>query len=234
MEVLLGVLGAGECLSGGGDGEDWDSEAPDRKALLTLDCLRELVHRLLASSSDQRTGGDQLCVGELLQTAQLGPHRHSAGQRSPVATPLSALGESICGVTGEHARWVDLSLVSCSLILTASLFWILFSVSLRNHSGHVECSDRPVLQAIFLNSNCFEHLTRLLQNSKVSSSTDATFPDHHAFGFIQFWVKIELNNDYVMSLFFWEHSYKFSLQKNLQRKSSKPLRDESIFNSKQK
>uniref|UniRef100_A0A674BG19 Neurobeachin-like protein 2 n=1 Tax=Salmo trutta TaxID=8032 RepID=A0A674BG19_SALTR len=31
------------------------------------------------------------------------------------------------------------------------------------------CSDRPVLQAIFLNSNCFEHLTRLLQNSKVWS-----------------------------------------------------------------
>ncbi|KAJ4920566.1 hypothetical protein JOQ06_022127 [Pogonophryne albipinna] len=29
------------------------------------------------------------------------------------------------------------------------------------------CSDRPVLQAIFLNSNCFEHLARLLQNSKV-------------------------------------------------------------------
>ncbi|CAG01002.1 unnamed protein product, partial [Tetraodon nigroviridis] len=27
--------------------------------------------------------------------------------------------------------------------------------------------DRPVLQAMFLNSNCFEHLTRLLQNSKV-------------------------------------------------------------------
>ncbi|XP_069053303.1 neurobeachin-like protein 1 isoform X1 [Lepisosteus oculatus] len=30
-----------------------------------------------------------------------------------------------------------------------------------------ECSDRPVLQAIFLNSNCFEHLIRLLQNSKL-------------------------------------------------------------------
>lgn len=30
------------------------------------------------------------------------------------------------------------------------------------------CSDRPVLQAIFLNSNCFEHLIRLLQNSKVT------------------------------------------------------------------
>lgn len=33
----------------------------------------------------------------------------------------------------------------------------------------LNCSDRPVLQAIFLNSNCFEHLTRLLQNSKVES-----------------------------------------------------------------
>ncbi|KAG2459435.1 NBEL1 protein, partial [Polypterus senegalus] len=29
------------------------------------------------------------------------------------------------------------------------------------------CSDRPVLQAVYLNSNCFEHLIRLLQNSKV-------------------------------------------------------------------
>uniref|UniRef100_A0A4W3HRR0 Neurobeachin-like protein 2 n=1 Tax=Callorhinchus milii TaxID=7868 RepID=A0A4W3HRR0_CALMI len=31
----------------------------------------------------------------------------------------------------------------------------------------LNCPDRPVLQAIFLNSNCFEHLTRLIQNSKV-------------------------------------------------------------------
>ncbi|XP_028661999.2 neurobeachin-like protein 1 isoform X1 [Erpetoichthys calabaricus] len=29
------------------------------------------------------------------------------------------------------------------------------------------CSDRPVLQAVYLNSNCFEHLIRLLQNSKL-------------------------------------------------------------------
>ncbi|XP_053514799.1 neurobeachin-like protein 1 isoform X2 [Artibeus jamaicensis] len=29
------------------------------------------------------------------------------------------------------------------------------------------CTDRPVLQAIFLNSNCFEHLIRLLQNCKL-------------------------------------------------------------------
>uniref|UniRef100_A0A8C4UVC3 Neurobeachin like 1 n=1 Tax=Falco tinnunculus TaxID=100819 RepID=A0A8C4UVC3_FALTI len=31
----------------------------------------------------------------------------------------------------------------------------------------LDCTDRPVLQAIFLNSNCFEHLIRLLQNCKV-------------------------------------------------------------------
>uniref|UniRef100_A0A8D2NFF9 Neurobeachin-like protein 2 n=1 Tax=Zonotrichia albicollis TaxID=44394 RepID=A0A8D2NFF9_ZONAL len=32
----------------------------------------------------------------------------------------------------------------------------------------LDCTDRPVLQAIFLNSNCFEHLIRLLQNSELS------------------------------------------------------------------
>lgn len=54
MEVLLGVLGAGECIGVGEEGEDWDGAAPDRKAVLTLCCLREVVHSLLASSSDQR------------------------------------------------------------------------------------------------------------------------------------------------------------------------------------
>ncbi len=55
MEVLMRVLAdcsMGSCSSD--EGEDWDSEAPDRKALLTLGCLREVVQRLLASSSDQR------------------------------------------------------------------------------------------------------------------------------------------------------------------------------------
>ncbi|KAM8934102.1 neurobeachin-like protein 1 [Pelodytes ibericus] len=31
----------------------------------------------------------------------------------------------------------------------------------------LNCTDRPVLQAIFLNSNCFEHLIRLLQNCRL-------------------------------------------------------------------
>lgn len=31
----------------------------------------------------------------------------------------------------------------------------------------LQCPDRPVLQAVFLNNNCFEHILRLIQNSKV-------------------------------------------------------------------
>uniref|UniRef100_A0A8C4XCF7 Neurobeachin-like protein 2 n=1 Tax=Erpetoichthys calabaricus TaxID=27687 RepID=A0A8C4XCF7_ERPCA len=31
----------------------------------------------------------------------------------------------------------------------------------------LNCADRPVLQAIFLNNNCFEHILRLIQNSKL-------------------------------------------------------------------
>uniref|UniRef100_A0AAX7TS96 Neurobeachin-like protein 2 n=1 Tax=Astatotilapia calliptera TaxID=8154 RepID=A0AAX7TS96_ASTCA len=39
----------------------------------------------------------------------------------------------------------------------------------------LQCSDRPVLQAIFLNNNCFEHILRLIQNSKVRASPLKTF-----------------------------------------------------------
>uniref|UniRef100_A0A8D0HDG0 Neurobeachin-like protein 2 n=1 Tax=Sphenodon punctatus TaxID=8508 RepID=A0A8D0HDG0_SPHPU len=38
---------------------------------------------------------------------------------------------------------------------------------LNSITAMLDCTDRPVLQAIFLNSNCFEHLIRLLQNCKV-------------------------------------------------------------------
>uniref|UniRef100_A0A6Q2X5B5 Neurobeachin-like 1 n=1 Tax=Esox lucius TaxID=8010 RepID=A0A6Q2X5B5_ESOLU len=110
MEVLLRVLGDYE--GGDADGEDWDSQAPDRKALLTLGCLREVVHSLLASSSDQR----QVCF------------------------------PSVQFLDGFYLFWFYLGFIILDMFL---------------------CSDRPVLQAIFLNSNCFEHLTRLLQNSKV-------------------------------------------------------------------
>uniref|UniRef100_A0A672J9K9 Neurobeachin-like protein 2 n=1 Tax=Salarias fasciatus TaxID=181472 RepID=A0A672J9K9_SALFA len=34
----------------------------------------------------------------------------------------------------------------------------------------LQCPDRPVLQAVFLNNNCFEHIIRLIQNSKLFQS----------------------------------------------------------------
>ncbi|XP_078109197.1 neurobeachin-like protein 2 isoform X2 [Sander vitreus] len=34
----------------------------------------------------------------------------------------------------------------------------------------LQCTDRPVLQAVFLNNNCFEHILRLIQNSKLFQS----------------------------------------------------------------
>ncbi|XP_040899506.1 neurobeachin-like protein 2 isoform X3 [Toxotes jaculatrix] len=34
----------------------------------------------------------------------------------------------------------------------------------------LQCPDRPVLQAVFLNNNCFEHILRLIQNSKLFQS----------------------------------------------------------------
>uniref|UniRef100_A0A673BD77 Neurobeachin-like protein 2 n=1 Tax=Sphaeramia orbicularis TaxID=375764 RepID=A0A673BD77_9TELE len=133
MEVLMRVLAdcsMGSCSSD--EGEDWDSEAPDRKALLTLGCLREVVQRLLASSSDQR----QVEIASVLE------NYFKLLNSDPGRVPT----------LGRHweSRFVALQVNMLDTIRDMFL-----------------CSDRPVLQAIFLNSNCFEHLTRLLQNSKV-------------------------------------------------------------------
>ncbi|KAM4560063.1 neurobeachin-like protein 1 isoform 3-T3 [Odontesthes bonariensis] len=148
MEVLMRVLAdcsMGSCSSD--EAEDWDSEAPDRKALLTLGCLREVVKRLLASSSDQR----QVEIASVLENyfkllnsdpAAVVAARQQQQQQSKGRVPT----------LGRHweSRFVALQVHMLDTIRDMFL-----------------CSDRPVLQAIFLNSNCFEHLTRLLQNSKV-------------------------------------------------------------------
>uniref|UniRef100_A0A670IMK9 Neurobeachin-like protein 2 n=1 Tax=Podarcis muralis TaxID=64176 RepID=A0A670IMK9_PODMU len=52
-------------------------------------------------------------------------------------------------------------------------FSLIFTfTSLDTITAMLDCTDRPVLQAIFLNSNCFEHLIRLLQNCKVADKTE--------------------------------------------------------------
>uniref|UniRef100_A0AAY4EZ49 Neurobeachin-like protein 2 n=1 Tax=Denticeps clupeoides TaxID=299321 RepID=A0AAY4EZ49_9TELE len=138
MEVLMSVLGGGECVDGV-DGEDWDSEAPDRKALLTLGCLREVVHCLLASSSDQR----QVEISSVLEN-------YFKLLNSDPAAAMQGKGRPPIRSRHWESRFVALQVHMLDTI--RDMF---------------ECLDRPVLQAIFLNSNCFEHLTRLLQNSKV-------------------------------------------------------------------
>ncbi|XP_072228514.1 neurobeachin-like protein 1 isoform X2 [Leuresthes tenuis] len=147
MEVLMRVLAdcsMGSCSSD--EAEDWDSEAPDRKALLTLGCLREVVQRLLASSSDQR----QVEIASVLENY------------------FKLLNSDPAAVVAARQQQQQ----SKGRVPTLGRHWESRFVALQVHMldtirDMFLCSDRPVLQAIFLNSNCFEHLTRLLQNSKV-------------------------------------------------------------------
>ncbi|XP_060137891.1 neurobeachin-like protein 1 [Zootoca vivipara] len=48
---------------------------------------------------------------------------------------------------------------------------------LNTITAMLDCTDRPVLQAIFLNSNCFEHLIRLLQNCKLFLNANSQVAD---------------------------------------------------------
>nr|XP_020489803.1 neurobeachin-like protein 1 isoform X1 [Labrus bergylta] len=146
MEVLMRVLAdcsTGSCPSD--EGEDWDSEAPDRKALLNLGCLREVVQRLLASSSDQR----QVEIASVLENYF---KLLNSDPAAVVAAKQQQQAKGRVPTLGRHweSRFVALQVNMLETIRDMFL-----------------CSDRPVLQAIFLNSNCFEHLTRLLQNSKL-------------------------------------------------------------------
>uniref|UniRef100_UPI00398EFA2E neurobeachin-like protein 2 isoform X1 n=1 Tax=Pristiophorus japonicus TaxID=55135 RepID=UPI00398EFA2E len=45
-------------------------------------------------------------------------------------------------------------------------------------SEMLNCKDRPVLQAVFLNNNCFEHIIRLIQNSKVFENESDSITVH--------------------------------------------------------
>ncbi|XP_041104104.1 neurobeachin-like protein 2 isoform X1 [Polyodon spathula] len=93
-----------------------------------------------------------------------------------------------------HASSLDQRQVDIRTVLD-SYFWVLNSDHLGAGAGEGEardwedrlitlrtsmlraipemlnCADRPVLQAIFLNNNCFEHILRLIQNSKLYVSS---------------------------------------------------------------
>lgn len=169
----MGVLGAGECTGEGDEGEDWDGAAPDRKAVLTLCCLREVVHSLLASSSDQRQVEISTVLDSYFKLLNYDPNtagvkgqpRSHHWESRLVALQVNMLGE--WSRKGKCAASLSFGCY-CSPFIMSPVFVIDLSDTIQDM---FECSDRPVLQAIFLNSNCFEHLTRLLQNSKVRSRT---------------------------------------------------------------
>ncbi|KAM4537797.1 neurobeachin-like protein 1 isoform 2-T2 [Fundulus diaphanus] len=147
MEVLTRVLAdscTGSCSSD--EAEDWESEAVSRMALLTLGCLREVVQCLLASSSDQRQVEIASVLENYFKLLNSDPAAVVAAkqQQQPAKGRVPTLGRH------WEIRFVALQVHMLDTIRDMFL-----------------CSDRPVLQAIFLNSNCFEHLIRLLQNSKL-------------------------------------------------------------------
>uniref|UniRef100_A0A2I4BEJ2 Neurobeachin-like protein 2 n=1 Tax=Austrofundulus limnaeus TaxID=52670 RepID=A0A2I4BEJ2_AUSLI len=147
MEVLMRVLADSYTGSRSSDeAEDWDSEAVSPMALLTLGCLREVVQCLLASSSDQR----QVEIVSVLENYFKLLNSDPAAVISARQQQQQAKGR--VPALGRHweCRFVALQVHMLDTIRDMFL-----------------CSDRPVLQAIFLNSNCFEHLIRLLQNSKL-------------------------------------------------------------------
>lgn len=53
------------------------------------------------------------------------------------------------------------------MLLARGLAGLTFDPSTDAIPMMLACEDRPVLQATFLSNNCFEHLIRLIQNSKV-------------------------------------------------------------------
>lgn len=164
MEVLLGVLGAGGCI---GDGEDWDGAGPDQKAVLTLCCLREVVHSLLASSSDQRQVEISTVLDSYFKLLNYDPN--TAGVKGHPTPPRSQHWESrlVALQVNMLGEWSGES-VQIQCCYQYIIAYLCLSICLSDTIQDMfDCSDRPVLQAIFLNSNCFEHLTRLLQNSKV-------------------------------------------------------------------
>ncbi|NXB39451.1 NBEL2 protein, partial [Eulacestoma nigropectus] len=87
---------------------------------------------------------------------------------SPGAGPVS-----LRSLLDGYFRVLNSDLAAASLApeaaggLIALRVLMLGSVSVDAIPAMLSCQDRPVLQAVFLSNNCFEHIIRLLQNSKL-------------------------------------------------------------------
>ncbi|RXN00425.1 Neurobeachin-like protein 2 [Acipenser ruthenus] len=121
-----------------------NQEMKDPRLLqLTLKCLTAMIHLLHASNLDQR----QVDIRTVLDSYFRVLNSDRLGARAGAAAEAGA-GE------GEARDWEDRLITLRTSMLSAI-------------PEMLNCADRPVLQAIFLNNNCFEHILRLIQNSKV-------------------------------------------------------------------
>lgn len=72
-----------------------------------------------------------------------------------------------------YLAWLRLGVLSNCTMTMPGRFCVIWWGPLSSLSSSdaipemLNCDDRPVLQAIFLSNNCFEHIIRLIQNSKV-------------------------------------------------------------------
>nr|XP_032813242.1 neurobeachin-like protein 1 isoform X1 [Petromyzon marinus] len=134
----------------------------------TLEVLmRLLVDPAMAESSGSvargRLGLTLKCLTEMVQALHTGsPDQRQVEVASVLDGYFKVLNAEGVAMPGSLA-WND-GLVELQMHM------------LRSIPEMLACSDRPVLQASFLNSNCFEHLTRLLHNSKLLLSARAKAP----------------------------------------------------------
>ncbi|XP_058878753.1 neurobeachin-like protein 2 isoform X3 [Acipenser ruthenus] len=125
-----------------------NQEMKDPRLLqLTLKCLTAMIHLLHASNLDQR----QVDIRTVLDSYFRVLNSDRLGARAGAAAEAGA-GE------GEARDWEDRLITLRTSMLSAI-------------PEMLNCADRPVLQAIFLNNNCFEHILRLIQNSKLYVSS---------------------------------------------------------------
>lgn len=166
VEDLFSVLRAWCCRT---STEPKDTGLPR----LTLQCLTAMIHLLHSSSPAER----QVEIRTILD---------SYFQLLNWNRPLSSEHQ-------DRQSWED-SLISLQSQMLSKSMSKGFSIMVNQYCGNIinfpgvrklsqhspclvpilaavpeilQCSDRPVLQAVFLNNNCFEHILRLIQNSKV-------------------------------------------------------------------
>ncbi|XP_026698479.1 neurobeachin-like protein 2 [Athene cunicularia] len=121
----------------------------------------------------QRGGGGPPPVPRLLELALRGVVAvvHVLHGSSPGAGPVP-----LRVLLDGYFRVLNLDLPVASLAPEAASGLVALRVLMLDAiPAMLSCEDRPVLQAVFLSNNCFEHIIRLLQNSKLylSSSQEA-------------------------------------------------------------